>query len=307
MEFNKTPLMLVTGIALSSLLIGCGGSGSSSTSSSTTGSSSAATTATPAATTTAPASNTGSTTAVSSTTTSTTSTTPVTPVVVTPPPPPPPSSRYVKLDGAGNELPSSATSWSCVKDKDTGLVWEEKSNDDGLRDKDWRYRHFHNSGGYASNVDYNGNVLCQNVGSSSCDAYTYVNALNGSGLCGRNSWRLPLMEELLGLIQLNADGRRPNIDLDYFPETVNMPGKAAYCSENMNTARTCGDAYANVKDDGSRVECNYQGVDYGLSVRVDNPRGDSMVPLRFYGEVQDGLTAYPNANWICYTRLVSSY
>lgn len=304
MEFNKTPLMLLTGIALSSLLVGCGGSGSSSTSS--TASSSVATT-TPAATTTAPGGDSGSTPATSTTTVATpTPATPAAPVVVTPPPPPP-SSRYVKLDGAGNELASSATSWSCVKDKETGLVWEEKTNDDSLRDKDWRYRHFHNSGGYASNVDYNGNVLCQNVGSSSCDAYTYINAVNGSGLCGRNSWRLPLMEELLGLIQLNADGRRPNIDLDYFPETANSPGKAAYCSENMNTARSCGDAYANVKDDGSRVECNYQGVDYGLSVRADNPRGDSMVPLRFYGEVQDGLTAYPNANWICYTRAVSSY
>ncbi|MEB4593020.1 DUF1566 domain-containing protein [Candidatus Thiothrix sp. Deng01] len=205
-------------------------------------------------------------------------------------------------------LPATATSWDCVKDKDTGLVWEEKTDDGGLRDKDWRYRHFHNYGGYASSVDYNGNVLCQNLGSSSCDAYTYVNALKGAAPCGRNNWRLPLMEELLGLVQINANEQRPNIDLSYFPETANLPGKAAYCSENMNTYSTCGEGYVipDGVDPNARTECNYQGVDYGLAIRADNPRGDSMVALRYYGEVQDGKPVYPNANWICYTRLVSS-
>jgi hypothetical protein len=279
MKNNHLVILMATGLVMSSLLTACGGGNSGST----TASADTGTTTT-----------TSTTTASSSSATATTVTpavvaTPTPVVVVTPPPPP---SRYLKMDAGGNELPANAQNWRCVKDKETGLVWETKTDDGGLQDRDWRYRHFHNFGGYASSVDYNGNVLCQNLGSSSCDAYSYVNALKGTGLCGRDNWRLPLMGELLDLIQFHDDGQPPNIDRTYFADTI---GKGPYCSENKTTDPTTGQLH----------EENYQGVDYGLTVRADNPRGDSMVALRFSGEVQDGLTAYPNANWICYTRLVS--
>ena len=45
-------------------------------------------------------------------------------------------SDYTKLDAQGNELPKSASSWSCVLDNRSGLVWEVKTNDGGARDKD---------------------------------------------------------------------------------------------------------------------------------------------------------------------------
>lgn len=192
-----------------------------------------------------------------------------TPIPTPAPVPPQPPARYLKLDDGGNELPANSTSWSCVKDKETGLVWEAKTDDGGLRDKDWRYRHFHNFGGYASSVDYYGKVLCQNLGSSSCDAYSYVNALKGSGLCGRNDWRLPVQEELLNLVKYHDDGAPPNIDRTYFSDTIN---KGPYCAENTITnPADCGyasDATVNYNADG-RIECNYQGVDYGVTVRAD--------------------------------------
>lgn len=215
--------------------------------------------------------------------------------------------RYTKLDSAGNALPSSATSWACIKENATGKVWESKTST-GLRDSDWRYRHFHNYAGYASTRDSNGRTLCEGLGN--CDAYSYVNAVNGTGLCGRSQWRLPTMEELLNLVQVNNNGQRPNIDLAVFPDTVNKPNEAAYCSENLaRTATDCGYAAGTPVNQGSdgRIECNYQGVDYGLPISADNPRGGSMVPLRYYGEVQDGKPTYPTHNWICYTRLISSY
>ncbi len=216
------------------------------------------------------------------------------------------SKRYSKLDSAGNILPASATSWACVQENATGKVWESKTNDNGLRDRDWRYRHMHNSAGYASTRDSTGAILCQSLGN--CDAYSYVNAVNNTGVCGRSQWRLPTMEELLGLVQINDNGQRPNIDLKFFPDTVNKPNQAAYCSENLaKTATDCGPNYTNphYQPDG-RIECNYQGVDYGLPISADNPRGGSMAALRHYGEVQDGLSTYPTNNWICYTRLISN-
>ena len=208
------------------------------------------------------------------------------------------SRRYTKLDAGGNELSALATSWSCVKDKTTGYVWEEKTNDGGLRDKDWRYRHMHNTGGYGGLKDTNGQTLCQGLGT--CDAYSYMYAVNGTGLCGRNTWRVPLPKELGTIAQINSGSTPPHIDTKFFPETANIPTKGAYCTENVDGA-----------------EHNYQGVDFGLPILYSafpnespaNVLGVSiLVPLRFYGEIADGLVNNPGnaSNWICYTRLISS-
>ena len=40
---------------------------------------------------------------------------------------------YTKLDGSGNALPDSATSWVMVRDNVTGLIWEMKTNKDGSK------------------------------------------------------------------------------------------------------------------------------------------------------------------------------
>ena len=206
------------------------------------------------------------------------------------------SRRYAKLDSGGNELSPSATSWSCVRDKTTGLVWEEKTNDGGLRDKDWRYRHMHNYGGYGNTVDTKGQVLCRGIGT--CDAYSYANAVNGTGLCGRNSWRIPLKSELGSIAKINGGGQPPHIDQAFFPDIIYKPYEAAYCAMNTNT--------------GSDAEHNYQGVDYGLPLlggiqTQENLENSILIPLRYYGEIKDGTINNPGnaSNWICYTRLVS--
>lgn len=220
--------------------------------------------------------------------------------------------RYTKLDANGNALPMTATSWSCVKDNNTGLVWEEKTNDGGLRDKNWRYRHLHNSGGYAGTVDYNGKVMCKGLGF--CDPYTYISAVQGQALCGRTSWRLPVKSEFGTIAKINSGGVPPHIDQSVFPDVVNKPYEAAYCTENMiRDPAECGYAAGtevHYNSDG-RIECNYQGVDFGLPLQngiqtQSNLEMSILVPLRFYGEVQDGKPLWPSANWICYTRLVSS-
>jgi hypothetical protein len=40
---------------------------------------------------------------------------------------------YTKLDGSGNALSDSATSWVTVKDNVTGLIWEMKNSKDGVK------------------------------------------------------------------------------------------------------------------------------------------------------------------------------
>ena len=49
---------------------------------------------------------------------------------------------YTKLDASGNALPASAATWVCVKDNITGLTWEIKTADGGLRYKAWTYTNY---------------------------------------------------------------------------------------------------------------------------------------------------------------------
>ena len=46
---------------------------------------------------------------------------------------------YTKLDAQGNDLPESATVWAMVRDNVTGLIWEIKTDDGYIHDKDDTY------------------------------------------------------------------------------------------------------------------------------------------------------------------------
>ncbi len=76
-----------------------------------------------------------------------------------------------------------------VTDTRTGLVWEQKTDDGGLRDKDNTYNWK--------------------------DALAYCENLT---LGGQTDWRLPTIKELASLVDLSS--YNPSIDTDYFPNTV---------------------------------------------------------------------------------------
>lgn len=107
---------------------------------------------------------------------------------------------FVKIAADGTPLPRQAGQWSCVLDRVTGLMWEVKSDDEGLRDKDRLYR---NWGGGQGN-----------------EANAFVRAVNAEGLCSHHDWRLPGREELMGLLDFGRASDQPGIDTDWFPNTV---------------------------------------------------------------------------------------
>lgn len=124
-----------------------------------------------------------------------------------------------KLDAAGTALadqgqPYNVTPWHCVRDEVTGLTWEVKTDDGGLRDKDWRYTWFSSSG-----VNDGGNAGTPNGGtcvdSTNCDIEKYVVAVNGTALCGAGDWRVPTPDELRSLV--NVETRTDTPDAKYFP------------------------------------------------------------------------------------------
>ncbi|MFK5915490.1 MAG: DUF1566 domain-containing protein [Woeseiaceae bacterium] len=124
---------------------------------------------------------------------------------------------FTKLDSNGNELPSSASTWSCVKDNITTLIWEIKTNDDGLQDKDWYYTWYNSTGvndGSSSGTSNEG--VC--FDSNNCDTEKYIQQVNNQHLCGMDGWRLPTKKELVGIVSF--DRSDPMIDSNYFPNTI---------------------------------------------------------------------------------------
>ena len=129
---------------------------------------------------------------------------------------------FTKLDTNGNPLAASAT--DCVRDNVTGLIWEVKTDDGGLRDKDWTYTWCNNSasanGGSLGLCDTGSSVGSDNCADNArCDTEKYVadvNALNPA-LCGYADWRLPTVEELHGIADYS--GVSPATDAFYFPQT----------------------------------------------------------------------------------------
>ena len=93
---------------------------------------------------------------------------------------------YTKIANDGSVLSDSAklgtnpTDWACTKDNKTGLIWEVKTTDGGLHDKDKSY------------------ILSQ--------GFDFATSVNQQGLCGAKNWRMPTNEELKDLVYC-SDGK----------------------------------------------------------------------------------------------------
>jgi chitinase len=102
---------------------------------------------------------------------------------------------FTKIDALGNEVAQSASSWSCIKDNRTGLIWEVKSTG-GLQNVSHTYTWFLDSVG----EENGGN--CQDA--TTCDTEKYITQINQLNLCGSNRWRLPERKELSSWLDFSA-------------------------------------------------------------------------------------------------------
>ncbi|MEI7796205.1 MAG: DUF1566 domain-containing protein [Methylococcaceae bacterium] len=99
-------------------------------------------------------------------------------------------------------LGNKANDWACTQDNKTGLMWEVKTTDGGLRDMNKRYSNFAADFGAEMNAD------------------SFVFDVNSQSLCGASGdWRMPTKDELLGIIKLGVSYGTLPIDTAYFPNT----------------------------------------------------------------------------------------
>jgi hypothetical protein len=146
---------------------------------------------------------------------------------------------YTKVANDGSSLAASATlgsgatDWACTQDNLTGLMWEVKTADGGVRDTGWNYTWYSDAtrGDGTSNELNAGDAGTENGGvcfnkydattnptGDWCDTAGYVAAINAASLCGFSDWRLPAKRELETLTHLGV--QNPAIDGDYFPNTA---------------------------------------------------------------------------------------
>lgn len=135
---------------------------------------------------------------------------------------------------------SASTDWGCTKDNKTGLIWEVKTVDGGLRDMNNVYTNY--SPSYNPRGEYE----------AVTDASGFVFDVNSESLCSAKDWRLPTNEELKSLVYC-SDGKSktlgatesgtictgtpstPMIDELYFPNTQYLFWSSSpYAANNFN-------------------------------------------------------------------------
>jgi hypothetical protein len=168
-----------------------------------------------------------------------------------------PLTGYSKISNSGvrladtAKLGSAASNWACTRDNDTGLVWEVKTDDGGLRDKDNTYSWYDpNSATNGGDAGYQNNGAC--VGLALCNTDFYKYTLNQLKVCGYSDWRIPSNTELQTLVSATLN---PTINPIYFPNTLN----SRYWSATPNPGYTMyswgidfnnGLAYGTLKSEG---------------------------------------------------------
>lgn len=123
--------------------------------------------------------------------------------------------------------------WTCVLDKQSGLVWEVKKTEPGLHNINNTYTWYD-----PNPASHGGSPGKANGGScigSNCDTESYIKAVNAEKLCGFTDWYLPSRFELNTIVNPAVFYPGPTLPKDFFPES--LPGKY-WTDTTFKTKRT---------------------------------------------------------------------
>lgn len=130
---------------------------------------------------------------------------------------------FERLDASGAKYTGSGdfaqAPWSCVRDLNSGLIWEVKTAGTGPRSSTNTYTWYAPDNESDGELDYRGTPNGGRCTGSDCDISAYVKYANEAGLCGIKEWRLPTKDEFATISDPRKPLKRPTIDVAYFPET----------------------------------------------------------------------------------------
>ena len=145
-----------------------------------------------------------------------------------------------EVAGPGTPLGSAAHEWACTRDESSGLIWEVKTADGGLRDRQSTYTPFDsnpktNAGWEGYRDSRSGKCLRSAVEDDSCNTEAYVSAVNRIKLCGFDDWRLPTVSELIAVAAETSNAEStstpqllPNTDDGWYWTGVAQVGVTAF-------------------------------------------------------------------------------
>ena len=124
--------------------------------------------------------------------------------------------------------------WVCVRDNQSGLIWEVKTTEPGLQNINNTYSWYdpdqRSNGGYAGK-DKGG--VCAG---SDCDTDSYIKAVNAKQLCGLTDWYLPSRFELNTIVDTSIPLPGPTLPKAFFPE----PQAGKYWTDTTFKTRRAG-------------------------------------------------------------------
>ena len=128
----------------------------------------------------------------------------------------------INQDGSINDGSDySKRPWACVRDNQSGMIWEVKTPGPGLHSVNNTYSWYDpdqdSNGGYAGKA--NGGVC----NGSDCDTDSFAKAVNATQLCGLSDWHLPSRFELNTIVDTSIFFPGPTLPGAFFPEQ--LPGK----------------------------------------------------------------------------------
>jgi len=124
----------------------------------------------------------------------------------------PMTSRFIKLDTHGKAKQPWQGPWACILDTKTGLIWENKTDDESIHDGLWTYSWKQKEVG----VDNSGDCYFE---TERCDTDDLIRRMNIEKTCGLDNWRLPSVAELSTLVNENPKVGQAKIFNDFFPFT----------------------------------------------------------------------------------------
>ncbi len=128
--------------------------------------------------------------------------------------------ELMKINAAGQPLSAAGAaqqSWECVVDRRTGLMWEVKKAEPGLRFAKNTYS-WYDPSAKNTELDYRGLADGGSCSGSACDTTSYAAAVNQVGLCGFKDWRMPLKHELGSISDPRRPLKKPTTDTRFFPQ-----------------------------------------------------------------------------------------